>query len=295
MNTQVNYALVGLFVVLLTAVMLVVGIWLSYGLHAKRYNEYLVYINESVSGLTVKAPVKYMGVNIGMVADIRLRHDNPQQVRVLLAIEKGTPVNISTTATLNTQGLTGIAYLELKSAKPDAPPLRPRMGSRFPVIEAAPSLMFRLDTALDDLSSNIKTITNGLSRILNDSNSRALHDTLHNMAEFSTMLADNNKRIAAFINNSSAASERFTPLVEKVERGTDTVTNAARKASAALQSTNDTIVTLRDRTLPDMMNLLDNLHPLVNYLTQYVEQLNANPGIVVRGAKPLPTGPGEQP
>lgn len=294
MNTKVNYTLVGLFVVLLTAVMLVVGVWLSYGLHAKHYNDYLVYMNESVSGLTVKAPVKYMGVDIGMVAEIGLRHDNPQQVRVLLALEEGTPVNVSTTATLNTQGLTGIAYLELKSSKPNAPPLRPRMGSRYPVIKAAPSLMFRLDTALDDLSSNIKTITHGLNRILDDANSRALHKTLQNMTKFSTMLSDNKERINTFISNASAASERLTLLVDKMERTTDAVGNAANQASTTLQSTEGTFVTLSDQTLPAITALLDDVHPLVNYLSQYMEQLNANPGMLIRGRKPLAPGPGEK-
>lgn len=294
MNTQVNYALVGLFVVLLTAVTLVVGIWLSYGLHAKHYKDYLVYMNESVSGLSVKAPVKYMGVDIGMVADIGLRHDNPQQVRVLLALEEGTPVNLSTTATLNTQGLTGIAYLELKSAKPNAPPLRPRMGSRYPVIEAAPSLMFRLDTALDDLSSNIKTITNGLNRIFDDTNSRALRQTLQNMAKFSTTLSHNDQNINTLISNANTVSERFITLMDKIEGTTEVVNHTAHKADATLQSTKGTFVTLSNETLPAIMALLDNVYSLVNYLNQYMEQLNANPGMLVRRREPLPAGPGEK-
>ncbi len=294
MNTQVNYTLVGLFVVCLTAAVIIVGIWLSYGLHAKHYNDYLVYMNESVSGLTVKAPVKYMGVDIGMVSDIRLRPDNPQQVRVLLALEEGTPINVSTTATLNTQGLTGIAYLELKSSKTNAPPLHPRMGSRYPVIKAAPSLMFRLDTALDNLSSNIKTITNGLSRILDNTNSQAFRETLQNMAKFSTMLSSNNERINAFITNASEASESFKPLVKNMGRTTNAVGNAADKADMTLQSTKGTFDAFNEKALPAIMTLLNDIHPLVNYLNQYMEQLNANPGMLMRGRQALQPGPGEQ-
>jgi phospholipid/cholesterol/gamma-HCH transport system substrate-binding protein len=61
-------------------------------------------MEESVSGLYVNAPVKFRGVEVGRVNALGLRPDNPQQVRITLAIESGVPITVDTVATLAFQG-----------------------------------------------------------------------------------------------------------------------------------------------------------------------------------------------
>ena len=61
---------------------------------------------ESVAGLNLNAPVKYNGVEVGKVSDIRLDPVNPEKVRLTFAIEHGTPIKADTVAVLKTQGLT---------------------------------------------------------------------------------------------------------------------------------------------------------------------------------------------
>ena len=57
-------------------------------------------------------------------SDIDLDRANPQRVNLLFAIERGTPIREDTMAVLKTQGLTGIAYVELSGGAADSPPLR---------------------------------------------------------------------------------------------------------------------------------------------------------------------------
>jgi phospholipid/cholesterol/gamma-HCH transport system substrate-binding protein len=45
-----------------------------------------------VSGLNINAPVKYRGVDVGKVNDIRRVPDNAQLLQFTFAIEHGTPV-----------------------------------------------------------------------------------------------------------------------------------------------------------------------------------------------------------
>ncbi|MDP2786291.1 MAG: MCE family protein, partial [Sulfurimicrobium sp.] len=62
METKVNYTIVGLFVILLFAALVAGILWLSGGAqYRKTYDTYLAYMNESVSGLNLNAPVKYRG------------------------------------------------------------------------------------------------------------------------------------------------------------------------------------------------------------------------------------------
>jgi ABC-type transport system involved in resistance to organic solvents, periplasmic component len=114
MEAKVNFTLVGLFVLVL-AVGLIGGVlWFgSDKQFGKQYETYLVYEDESVSGLNLNAPVKYRGVDVGSVGKIELDADDSERVRLSLNIELGTPVKEDTVAVLRTQGLTGIAYVDL--------------------------------------------------------------------------------------------------------------------------------------------------------------------------------------
>ena len=106
-------------------------------------------MTDSVAGLNLNAPVKYRGVDVGLVRRIVLNPANVEEVQLTLAIQHGTPVKEDTIAVLQTQGLTGIAYVELTAGRKDSPLLQARAGEEFPVIRAGPSLLTRLDTRRD--------------------------------------------------------------------------------------------------------------------------------------------------
>ena len=77
MDSKVNYALIGLLVIILSILLVAVILWLSVGTEQKVHDTYQAYIQESVSGLNRKAPVKYRGVEVGYVRDISLIPDRP--------------------------------------------------------------------------------------------------------------------------------------------------------------------------------------------------------------------------
>ena len=109
-----NYTLVGAFVIVLAAVLIGGLLWIaSGGALRKHYDLFTAIEEESVAGLNLNAPVKYNGVEVGKVRDIQLDPADPQRVQLTFAIERGTPVKVDTVAVLKTQGLTGIAYVEL--------------------------------------------------------------------------------------------------------------------------------------------------------------------------------------
>ena len=155
METKYSYAIVGLFVIVLTMALFIMVVWLSIGFKDIHYKQYVVYMKESVSGLSEKAPVKYNGVTVGVVESIELRASDPSQVQIILNIRQGTPITISSKAELDSQGLTGIAYIELMGGRPGEALLVARPGEKFPVIPTEPSLFFRLDKVLDHLSEDM--------------------------------------------------------------------------------------------------------------------------------------------
>jgi len=123
MDDKVNYTVVGAFVVLLGAALVAGVLWLAAGAHGgKRYGTYQTIMRESVSGLNVDAPVKYLGVDVGKVKEIAIDTADSSRVRLRFLIEQGTPIKMDTEAVLKTQGLTGIAYVELSGGTADSPP-----------------------------------------------------------------------------------------------------------------------------------------------------------------------------
>ena len=142
METKVNYTLVGGFVLLLGALMVGVVLWLaSGGAFKKSYDLYMALEDESVAGLNLNAPVKYSGVDVGKVQEIHLDPANPERVILIFAIERDTPIKEDTVAVLKTQGLTGIAYVELSGGTRNSPPLGTLPGNEYPIIRTAPSLL----------------------------------------------------------------------------------------------------------------------------------------------------------
>jgi phospholipid/cholesterol/gamma-HCH transport system substrate-binding protein len=87
METNVNYTIVGIFVISIISVIILAIIWLSSGLSTQTYTIYKVLMQESVSGLSPDSVVEYNGVNVGSVTTIQINKKNPQIVEVLLKID----------------------------------------------------------------------------------------------------------------------------------------------------------------------------------------------------------------
>jgi phospholipid/cholesterol/gamma-HCH transport system substrate-binding protein len=124
-ETKVSYSIVGAFVMVpwVRCWWRACSGWRPAARGRRKYDLYRAVMDESVAGLNLNAPVKFNGVDVGKVRVIELDHANPNRVNLLFAIERGTPVREDTIAVLKTQGLTGIAYVELSGGAADSPPL----------------------------------------------------------------------------------------------------------------------------------------------------------------------------
>src|SRR5579862_5073466 len=162
MDTEVNYTIVGAFVILLFASFVLGIIWLSSGFAIKQYSIYQVYMQESVSGLSIDSAVEYNGVDVGSVKSIELNHKNPKLVELLLNIKSETPITRGTVATLQAKGITGLTYVALKDKSTDLRPLVAEKGQEYPVIKTSPSIFTRIDTALSELSIKFGKISDAI-------------------------------------------------------------------------------------------------------------------------------------
>jgi phospholipid/cholesterol/gamma-HCH transport system substrate-binding protein len=105
MEPKVSYVVVGAFVAVFGAMLIVIVLWLVRGGPQKTYRSYYAYFGESVSGLTENSVVRYKGINVGRVRNMRLDPENPERVRLVLDIAEGTPIKEDTIASLAPRAL----------------------------------------------------------------------------------------------------------------------------------------------------------------------------------------------
>lgn len=324
-----NYPIVGAFVLVLGAVLVTGVLWLaSGGAFRQQYDLYRAYEDESVSGLNLNAPVKYNGVEVGKVQEIRLDPGNPERVNLLFAIERGTPIKVDTVAVLKTQGLTGIAYVELSGGARDAPLLRAAKGSRYPVIQTKPSLAARLENVLTNVLSKLDSTTNSLNSLLSDKNQAAVSSALADIAAVTRTIAARKdtldaaladaagtfenasramarlgpviERIGPMIERIGPVIDRIEPVIERIGRGADAVENMGNEVALTSAGAGETIGSVgaeiqrfTAETLPALERLLGELNVLSTSLRNLVEQTERDPRGFLFGRKPVPAGPGE--
>ena len=303
-----NYALVGAFVLVLGAVLIAGVLWLaSGGAFQKKYDLYLAIEDESVAGLNLNAPVKYNGVDVGKVRQIQLDPGNPERVNLLFAIERGTPIKEDTVAVLKTQGLTGIAYVELSGGARDAPPLRATAGSEYPVIRTKPSLSARLENVLTNVLAKLDSTSNNINAILSDENRAAFKSALADIATVARTIAARKNTLDAGIanaartfENASRATAQVGPVIDRIGRSADAIEqmgNEVARTSAGAGKTVDSVGADIKRftadTLPELERLLGELSVLSTSLRRLTEQTERDPRGILFGRKPVPEGPGE--
>jgi phospholipid/cholesterol/gamma-HCH transport system substrate-binding protein len=304
----VNYTLVGAFVVLLGGLLVAGVLWLATGGNLqKKYDIYLAVEEESVAGLSVDAPVKYNGVDVGKVRSIALDSKDPQRVRLLLAIERGTPIKVDTVATLRTQGLTGIAYVELDGGSVASPPLVATVAGAYPEIRTKESLSSRLENVLGGVLAKLDSASSNVSAILSDANRKAFSNALADIAAVSKTLADRKQTLDAGIANaartfdeSAKAARQIAPTLERIAQGADAVQSMGKEAGMASQSAAKVVTAVgadvqqfTAQTVPPVQQLLAELQMLSASMRRLSEQLERNPSSALTGRVPVADGPGE--
>lgn len=308
METRVNYALVGAFVLILSTAIVAGVLWIASGRTARKdYDTYLAYFTESVSGLNPRAPVKYRGVEVGSVREISLDPEDPQKVRLVLGIERGVPIKQDTVAVLSVQGLTGIAFVDLGGGSRESPLLTPERKGGFPVIPTRPSLLRRLDTAASTLVADLSQATQSINQLVDADTRAALQRTIRDLDTVVHVIASHSKAIDAGLvdaartsENSAKASAELPRLVqqigraaEAVERAAAEVTRAGTALRTAAEGATGGVQQLDASGLPELQRLIIDARAVASSLGRVAQELERSPNVFVTGRPARAPGPGE--
>ncbi len=148
----------GIFLTVSAALLLIlIGYFTARGLFERKEPYFVAYQNISVSGLEIGSPVKYMGINVGSIADIRISPIDVSIIIVELALQEDTPVKEDAVADIVAMGITGLRTIEIRGGTQEADFLEPgdyiQPGTSFAedITGKAEDIYFRLEDVLNNL------------------------------------------------------------------------------------------------------------------------------------------------
>jgi phospholipid/cholesterol/gamma-HCH transport system substrate-binding protein len=311
MEIRASYVIVGTVVLALIAGLAVFSAWLIKVDVDELNIDYAIYFEGSVTGLQEGGQVQYRGVPVGRINQIRIDPDNVERVRVIVEIDKNTPITKDTIATLEMQGITGLAYVQLLGGTQDSAPLVVEEGAELPVIAARRSALERVFEATPDLLATAVDIAESLSSFLNDENISRLSNTLDNVEAFSGGLADNRDKVGDVMTGldetlgeirqlSADLRQVSGKLDERLDGvGGDLVTTltelsgAARDLGGAARQLDGMVEDLREpfsdfsgTGLYELTNLVGESRALVAALTRITKEVERDPaGFLIGGSR----------
>lgn len=244
METRAGYVLVGSFVLALFLGGLGMAVWFGDLRLNHVVNGYRIAFDGSVGGLSVGSPVRYRGVPVGSVTDIRIDADNVEQILVDVDIDAEVPVKVDMYATLESQGLTGAGFIQIQGGSRNAPLLRRGDDGGPMLIPSRASRLEKVFQSAPEIAGQLVVLIARLQGFLSDENRDAVRDILHNLAAVSAALERRSGGIeAAVVDGAAAAAEvraamsELVPMIRDLRASFATVTDEIAITLSAARGT----------------------------------------------------------
>lgn len=249
MENKAHALAAGLFIVLVGALLIALGYWISSD--EIPHTTYELTTTENVSGLQPQAPVRYKGVPAGRVLSIGFDPKEPGRVVIRIDVDSNAPISATTYATLGYQGVTGLAHILLNDADKPFEKIPPGT-SGLPRIPMQTSPFSQLAEQGPLLLAKVQEATERVNRLLGDENLRLLSTLLQRLGA----AAQNVDRLALSLNHTVTAG--IDPAVAQLPE--------------LIGQTRQTLQALRDAG--------NHTAQAVQDMGQVVRQLNAPDGLL---------------
>ncbi len=121
MKTKAQKIRLGIFFIIsIVALLSILGYFTARHLLEPKNTYYVAYYDVSVSGLETGSPVKYMGINIGSISDIRINPEDFNSIIVELSIRPDVPIKEDAVADIVSIGITGLKTIEIRGGSHEA-------------------------------------------------------------------------------------------------------------------------------------------------------------------------------
>jgi len=299
MENKSHALIAGIFALLLGAAALLALVWLRGS--EDNLREYVVVTKQNIGGLNPQAQVRYRGIRVGKVTDIRLDPEDTSNILITISVTDDLPLTRGTVAKLAYQGVTGIAHVLLIDTGKNPEPLVADHG-KPPRIAMIPSLLEEIGDSGSATLRQVQEVMASANALLNEENRRRFSATLANLESASGSMkpaVDNlNATLTQVrkllddrnVQNLSKASAEIGPLladtrllIGKMQLATDKLDVAIGDASAGGTSA----------LMPRLNELATDISTTSRQLSRVLKLLEDSPQGLVFGVPAALPGPGE--
>ena len=315
MAVEKSYARLGLFLVVVLVVVLATAFLFIQRWRSRAVIAMVTYTNENVSGLEVSSPVRFRGVSLGRVSDVRV---DPRDVIVEIDFEmfpdRLNTIGISAErigqirdlrgmfpnlrASMVSNPVTGEAYLLLDVPENPPPPMTLAFTPDRPYVPWVPTTMAtvqdRLPAILERAEATLQTVTEIVSKVpesLDRSNRFFTNvERIFQESELPALSADSRK----FFSTTSGQIDKIATDLERVIGTDGTLVTFVENANAAIKAadlptTNQSARAAADQTTlaaDDLRRTLPAIRDSLDQLRDLARQLQEQPESVVYGPRP---------
>ncbi|MBL7108426.1 MAG: MCE family protein [Candidatus Cloacimonetes bacterium] len=309
MITKSQKIRLGIFVFVAVALLLILlSLVIGSKFLEKRDIYYIAYKDVSVSGLDIGSAVKYHGIRVGRIEELKVDTEDITRVIVKISVKEKTPIKSDVKAVISAVGITGLKLIELVGGTTEAETLKPNS-----FIESGPSVFEEITGKAEIISEKLEVVLNNLAEITKEANQRKVEKILTNI---NILLSENREPITNTLSNldsisfyaiqftksaSEAAeklntilhseelqnllanSEEFSSKLAKVDISTtiEELNNAIKQANDAFLHIDRTVLKSRS----DILETLEILKETVDYLNEFSRDISEDPSILLRPTK----------
>ncbi len=238
MENRANYVLVGSFTLAIIASIFAFVWWFRAANTSENRQSYRIVFTGSVTGLSVGAVVRFNGLRVGEVKTIELMPDDPSRVQAMIEVDPKTPIRIDTKSSLQYQGLTGVAAIQLVGGSSTAPFIS-SIDNNGPltlfadrsdfqdILETAQRVSAKVDTIASRIDkivadnegqiSSIISNADKLSKSFADFDTKSLNRSVDQLSKFIEMLNTHSGDIDSTIKDIASISSKFNKSADKVD------------------------------------------------------------------------------
>ncbi|WP_418184577.1 MlaD family protein [Aliarcobacter vitoriensis] len=301
MNTKINFFRIGLFVSVISFLLVIAIFWLGkYGLEDKKYDDYFIHFEESISGLNIGSSIKYKGFDVGVVKNIKINPYNSEQIEIELQIQKGTPIKEDNYGILGNLGITGLKYVELKGGSNQAKLLKENEYG-MKVIHSKKSALSNLVDSTEDITKEFMIVLSQIKKVLNDENLENIsslisksNSSMQNIEKLTSYLVTNENKIDELLNKIKDFTVIGSSSFVSVKSSADNFKALTTKMKEDFDNGTFDIKGLTQDSIDNINVVLKSLEKNLNQTQDLIKNLNESPSDLLFKQKNIKYGPGEQ-
>jgi len=317
MITKQQKIRLGIFITTAIIILLAVVLALSMKrLFQKKDVYYISYKNVSITGLDVGSSVKYLGINVGNVKNIKIDPKDISRIIVTIAIKQGTPIKSDLQANISTLGITGIKVIELRGGTNEAQLLKP--GS---FIKPGKSLTEQITGKAEVIGEKVELLLNNLNKLTNTTNRNKVLKIVDRISsisdELDLLLKENRPKInssftkldttLSYLSATGRAVKKTSMALEAIARS-DSLRGTLRSIAQIADKLNKSniynldkqlnlsvsklnhLLSQADRAmslnLTQINRSVETLNEAIRHLNSAARQIDENPAILLGGSQP---------